>query len=89
MKTITTKEVAAKLSAYLQHDLSLADLVDWAEEAMMESVFEESDSETIREIVARLGVADVKAFGLSWEDCEEFLRRLGYSVQIEVVEKDD
>ncbi len=86
METITTKEVAAKLSAYLQHDLSLADLVDWAENVMMEGTIEGPHSETVREILARLGVADVKAFGLSWEDCEEFLRRLGYSVQIEVVE---
>ena len=32
-----------------------------------------------------LGVADVKAFGLTWEDCEWFLSQLGYTVRIEVV----
>jgi len=34
--------------------------------------------------VSRLGVADVKAFGLTWEDCEQFLKQLGYSVRVEV-----
>ncbi|MDH5564448.1 MAG: hypothetical protein OEY91_12605 [Nitrospirota bacterium] len=35
----------------------------------------------IRDVVARLGVADVRAFGLTWEDCEQLLKRLGYSAQ--------
>ena len=41
--------------------------------------------ERIREVVARLGVADVRAFGLTWEDCEQFLKSLGCSVHVEVV----
>ncbi len=51
---------------------------------MIESDFEESNFEILREIVSRLGVADVKAFGLTWEDCEQFLKQLGYSVKVEV-----
>ena len=38
----------------------------------------------LREIVSRLGVADVKVFGLTWEDCEQFLTQLGYKVRVEV-----
>ena len=34
-QTITRQTVADKLAAYLRHDLSLADLVAWAEGAMM------------------------------------------------------
>ena len=52
---------------------------------MMEDDFQQENYETIREIVGRLGVADVKAFGLTWENCENFLNRLGYAVRIEVV----
>ena len=85
MEKITDKVVADKLTAYLPHKLSLADLVDWAEMAMMEGEFAEENYETIRDIVSYLGVADVKAFGLTWEECEQFLRQLGYSVRIEVV----
>ena len=51
---------------------------------MMEGDFEESDLETIRNVLGRLGVADVRAFGLTWEDCESLLRDLGYSLKIEI-----
>ena len=36
------------------------------------------------DVVARLGLADVRAFGLTWEDCEAFLSRLGYRAKIDV-----
>jgi len=84
MQTITSKIVADKLTAYLHGELPQSDLVDWAENIMIESVFEENNFEILREIVSRLGVADVKAFGLTWEDCEQFLKQLGYSVKVEV-----
>lgn len=85
MELITGRIVAEKLTAYLQHELSLGALVDWAEKAMLDGEFAEEDYETIRDIVSRLGVADVKTFGLTWEDCEQFLGELGYSVRVEVV----
>jgi HD-like signal output (HDOD) protein len=69
-EVITHQMVADKLAAYLQYDLSLADLVAWAESAMMERDFEPQHFTAIRDVVARLGVADVRAFGLTWEDCE-------------------
>ena len=36
----------------------------------------------IRSAVSRLGVADVRAFGLTWEDCEEMLGQLGYCARV-------
>jgi hypothetical protein len=54
--------VAEKLSAYLHHELELDELVNWAENIIMEGNFEEENYETLREIVSRLGVADVKTF---------------------------
>jgi|GEM_PF-6262839 len=30
-----------------------------------------------REIVARLGLADIQNFGLTWDDCYEFIESLG------------
>jgi hypothetical protein len=27
----------------------------------------------------------VRAFGLTWEDCEQLLRQLGYSARVEIV----
>ena len=84
MQLISTKIVAEKLSAYLHHELQLTELVDWAENAMMEGDFEDGNYETLCDIISRLGVADVKAFGLTWEDCEQFLNKLGYKVNIQI-----
>ena len=81
---ITNHTVAEKLSEYLSHRLTLAALVDWAEQAMMEEEFEEAQLEMLRDIVSRIGLADVRAFGLTWEDCEAFLSRLGYQAHVEV-----
>ena len=83
---ITRHVVAAKLTDYLHHHLTLEELVEWAEQAMMEGEFDESDFEALRDIISRLGLADVKEFGLTWEDCEDFLSRLGYEVRVEVSE---
>ena len=82
---ITKKIVADKIAAYLHHDITLAQLVDWAERAMMEDEFEENGLAAIRSAVSRLGVADVRAFGLTWEDCEELLRQLGFSARVSIV----
>jgi hypothetical protein len=82
---ITRQTVADKLRAYLRHELPLTQLVDWAEQAMSEGEFDEQDFQSIRDAVAKLGLADVKAFGLTWEDCESLLKRLGYSLQVDVV----
>jgi len=82
---ISQETVAYKLAAYLHHEMSLADLVDWAQMALMEGEFEDVAHDAIRDAVARLGLADVRAFGLTWEDCEAILKRLGYDARIEIV----
>ena len=82
---ITKKIVADKIAAYLHHDSTLAQLVDWAECAMMEDGFEESGLPAIRSAVSRVGVADVRAFGLTWEDCEELLSQLGFSARVSII----
>ena len=82
---ITKKIVADKIAAYLHHDITLAQLVDWAERAMMEDEFEEDGLPAIRSAISRLGVADVRAFGLTWEDCEELLSQLGFSARVSII----
>jgi len=81
---IARHDVARKLDDFLHHRLSLDDMVSWAAAAMMEEDFDPPDFETIREVVARIGLADVRAFGLTWDDCEDFLIRLGYKVRMDV-----
>jgi HD-like signal output (HDOD) protein len=85
MPLVTRESVAEKLGAYLRHDLSLAAFVDWAESALMNSDFDPANLTTIRDAVARIGAADVRTFGLAWEDCEHLLSQLGYSAQVSIV----
>ncbi len=84
---VSRQKVAAKLGDYLQHRLSLNELVDWAEEVLMDGVFCEGDVEMLSDVVGRIGLADVRAFGLTWETCEEHLQQLGYKVNIELSEE--
>jgi hypothetical protein len=83
--TITKKTVADKIAAYLHHEITLTQLVDWAERVLMDGELAEDGAQTISSVIARLGVADVRAFGLTWEDCEEVLHKLGFSPRVEVV----
>jgi hypothetical protein len=60
---ITRESVATQLRDYLQHRISRAALVDWAENALMDEEFDERDVATIGDVTARLGLADVREFG--------------------------
>jgi hypothetical protein len=59
--------------------------VDWAEHAVMDGEFAPAEAPLLLRAVARLGVADVRAFGLTWEDCQQLLRALGYAARVELV----
>ena len=83
---ITKKIIAAKLLAYLQHDVSLAEVVAWAEQALLDADYKDDSSHTIRNILAQLGMADVKAFGLEWKDCESIMERLGFKLEVKALE---
>ncbi len=81
---ISREDVVQKLAAYLHGDIDQTGLVDWAEQAMMDGEFDDADNNLLSEIVGRLDLADVAEFGLRWQDCEEFLRRLGYRATVTV-----
>jgi hypothetical protein len=79
---ITKETVAKKLGDYLHGDLALRELVEWSENSIAEGEFE---NPRLLEVVARLGLADVRAFGLAWEDFQEILHTLGLSVKVDLV----
>jgi hypothetical protein len=82
---ITKQTTANQIAAYLRHDITRAQLVDWAELALMDGELAEDDTSILAAVIARLGVADVRAFGLAWEDCEELLRKLGFIPRVELI----
>lgn len=65
---VTSEDVAQKLTDYLYHRITLKGLVDWAELMMMEAEFDKVNFDTIKEIIGRVGLADVRAFALPFED---------------------
>ena len=82
---ITKQSVAEKLAMYLQKRITLSSLVDWAERAVMDEEFDERNTDILMSIVSKIGLADVKSFGLTWEECEDMLEKLGYSAKVEVI----
>jgi len=81
--TITKNDLLNKINDYLNHIISNKQLVDWAENAMMTDDFDDKDYQVIRDTIAQLGLSDVKAFGLTWEDCDRIISNLGYRVKFE------
>lgn len=81
---VTRKDLAEAILRYSNHEMTIEELVNWAENAMMDARFEEEHHDLIRDIIARVGLADVLEFGLSWDDCYDFLNRLGYKVKVMV-----
>jgi len=83
---IITKEfIRDKLLAYLNHHITLAELVDWAEESLCEADLDPAYTELLSDVLARIGLADVKAFGLSWESCVSLLSHLGHQPRVTTV----
>lgn len=80
---VTKSKVAKKLLSYLQHKISIHELVDWSENILMEGELKQGQEKVLREVIGRLGVADVKQFGLSLEDCEQMMKLLGYRMKID------
>jgi hypothetical protein len=81
---ITRQMVAEKIGNWLHHELTLDELVDWAENAVQNEDFAEPDAGDLTAVVGRLGVADVRNFGLSWEDCEQLLKKIGYTAHVDI-----
>ena len=80
---ITKQITALKILSYFKHQISLNELIDWSEHIISEEEFEVGNEELLTEVLGLLGLADVKAFGLTWEDCELMMNKLGYQINIE------
>jgi hypothetical protein len=83
---LTRKALADMLIKYINREIDLPTLVNWAEDMIREADFESKNFELIRDILARIGLADVREFGLTWDDCYKYLHKLGYNVKVELLE---
>ena len=80
---ITRKILARMLIKYINREIDLSNLINWAEDMIVDANFEDEHFELLRDILARIGLADVREFGLSWDD---YLHKLGYDIKVEVSE---
>ena len=80
---ITKQLLAINLLCYLQHKTTLSDLVNWAEYAFREGDIQGEHPEVVRAILAKLGLAEVKAYGILWDDCYIYMQKLGYVLKID------
>ncbi|HVU14714.1 MAG TPA: hypothetical protein VHD90_25735 [Phototrophicaceae bacterium] len=81
---ITQEVLADQILAYLNGRTSLAELVAWAEDALV--AFTESDqrpanADAIWDTLLYLGAADSPGFPLTWEAIKAMLGHLGRPVQ--------
>ena len=82
---ITRDVLASQIRNYLQHHISRAALVEWAEQAMIDGEFDARDFDALRDITARLGLADSREFDVTWEEFGRYLSQLGYQTKVDVV----
>ncbi|MEZ4658176.1 MAG: hypothetical protein R2911_11435 [Caldilineaceae bacterium] len=80
---ITRETLRDKLLAYLNGQMPLTTLVDWAENTFVdEELGPEEDVDMLNDILAYLAAADTAQFPLTWEISSQFLNRLGVSVKV-------
>jgi hypothetical protein len=80
---ITRQLILEKLNAYLNHQIALDELVDWAEKSLIEPRFPgDEDSDALMDVLMYLGAADSRGFPLTWEILSDFMTRLGGNVRV-------
>lgn len=80
---ITRRDVSNKLMAYLNGAVPLADLVAWAEDAIVETDFgPDEDIPLLADVMMALAAADTAASPLTWEVCVDLMRQLGSPVKV-------
>jgi hypothetical protein len=80
---LTRHLILEQLEHYLNDEITLAHLVDWAESALIEpDIPEAEDANLIMDTLAYLGAADSRGFPLTWEVLSDFITRLGGQVRV-------
>lgn len=79
---ITRTQISEKLLDYLNEQITLEALVDWAESCFVTGGFgPDEDIPVIRDVLGYLAAADSTAFPLTWDVCLDFMRQLGTPIK--------
>nr|MCU0481775.1 hypothetical protein [Anaerolineae bacterium] len=73
---ITREIISNQLFAYLNQDLSRAELVNWAENTFIDDILSpDEDIPLLNDILMYLAGADTAQFPLTWEICAKFMEQ--------------
>ncbi len=80
---ITRENILERLNAYLNHRMTLDELVNWGHTALIEARFPETeDGELLLDVLFHLAAADTTAYPLTWEVISDALQRLGGTAKV-------
>ena len=80
---VTRQTVSETLLSYLNEEITLTELVAWAENCFIEGGFSpDKDIPVIRDVLMYLAAADTSAFPLTWDVCLDFMKQLGTPVKV-------
>lgn len=78
-----TRQVVSDQFAYLNQELTLAQLVDWAENTFIDdSLVPDDDIPLLNDMLMYLAGADTSQFPLTWDICADFMAKLGTLVNM-------
>ncbi len=84
---IPKQVVSEKLLSYLNQEITLAELVDWAENCFVVGGFvPDEDIDMLVDIVMYLAGGDTVYFPLTWDVCSDFMAQLGAPVKVVPIE---
>jgi hypothetical protein len=80
---MTRQAILEQLDHYLNHQMNLSQLVDWAETALVEpNIPQSEDVDLIMDTLAYIGAADSRGFPLTWDILSDLIERLGGQVRV-------
>jgi hypothetical protein len=74
--------IIQQLNKYLARELSLEELIEWAEHTLAAGGLSPDDESLLQDLVARAGEPDSATFGLTIEEWSRLLRRLGQELRV-------
>jgi hypoxanthine phosphoribosyltransferase len=81
-KVLIRGAILRQVNSYLSREIDLPALVNWAGETLSEGDLAPDDEAFLRGLLERAGEPDSATFGLTLEDCEALLARLGQEIEI-------
>jgi hypoxanthine phosphoribosyltransferase len=79
---LTRGAILQKLNGYLNCEVTLPQLVAWSRNTLSEGGLSADDEALLVDLVDRADQPESKTYGLTLEDCRNFLARLGRDMQV-------